>query len=31
VTAEELAGFQLVRPDSQIAECQGGDFFLLAE
>jgi len=31
VTDEELAGFQFVRPDSKIAECQGFDFFLLAE
>lgn len=31
VTDEELAGFQLVRPDSKIVECEGFDFFLLAE
>jgi hypothetical protein len=31
VTNAELAGFQFVRPDSKIAECQGFDFFLIAE
>jgi hypothetical protein len=31
ITNDELAGFMIVKPDTQIPECRGFDLFLIQE